>query len=128
MKFLTYAGALAALLFSLATPLASTAMTTGDRSVTFDTALAPQYYGAGEYDGVLHLTIASDGAIMGYYRDGDTADVRTVFGGITGDRIWLDLGRGGPPITGTYDGGKIVGYTYLEGQTFVFTAKPVRPA
>ena len=55
--------------------------TSGDRIVTFDTAFAPQYYGAGKYDGVLHLTIAPDGTINGWYRSVDEGRIRNVIAG-----------------------------------------------
>ncbi len=96
-------------------------------SITLDTALTPQYYGAGEYDGVLHLTIEPDGAINGWYREADVGRIRTVIGGLDGNKIWLDLGTGNSvDLNGTFDGGKITASTYLGDQLYTFTATPMK--
>jgi hypothetical protein len=96
--------------------------------VTFDTALAPQYYGAGEYDGVMHLTISPDGTVSGWYRSVDVGTIRTVVGGLDGTKLWLDLGgRSLFDIQGTYENGKIVASTFSGDELYTFTATPTKP-
>ena len=95
------------------------------QSVTFDTAFAPQYFGAGEYDGVMHLTFGPHGIVSGWYRSVDVGIPRPVVGGLDGDKLWLDLGSAGlHQVETTYDRGKIVGATYLGDQPYSFTATP----
>jgi len=75
MRFLRQIVATALACVVLAAPLAVSALSTKERTVTFNTALSPEYYGAGEFDGVLHLTFSRNGTIMGYYRDVDSAEI-----------------------------------------------------
>ncbi len=93
---------------------------------TYHTAFAPQYFGGGEYDGVLRLRVAADGAISGYFRNQDVGTFRNVVGGVSGSRVWLDLGPGlaASPIEATVKDGKIVGGTYTSGQPYSFVAVP----
>jgi hypothetical protein len=130
MKHLIALAAVLALAGPLASAPASAVTAPGPastQSVTFDTALAPQYFGAGEYDGVLQLSISPDGSVNGWYRPVDAGMLRTVIGGLDGDRLWLSLGFGSPTpysIYATYDAGKIVGSTYFGNQVYTFTATP----
>ena len=96
---------------------------TPDRLFNYDTSLAPQDFGAGAYDGRLRLTISSAGIVSGTYQPEDTTQLRIVTGGVSADKIWLDLGAG-LHIDGTIHDGAIVGYTFL-GQLYRFDAKPV---
>jgi hypothetical protein len=93
---------------------------------TYRTAFAPQYVGGGEYDGVLRLRVAPDGAITGYFRNEDADTFRDVVGGVSGSHVWLDLGPGlaAPPIEAMVRDGKIVGGTYAAGQPYSFVATP----
>ncbi len=117
------AGAALALVLGAGAP--ASAATAPPAKVTFHTALTPEYYGSGEYDGTLNLNIGADGIVNGYYREEDTGKFRQVTGGISGDRIWLDLGYDGPHLNGTYKDGKIVAYTPIIGpQPYKFTATP----
>jgi hypothetical protein len=130
----TLAAAAALALGAVAPAVAATTLPPLPAHVTFGTELTPAYFGAGAYVGTLNLNIGKDGAISGYYRPSDSGMFRTVTGGLSGDQIWLDLGYGGPHITGTLRDGKIVGYTpYMQavsdfdgpsGQPYKFTATP----
>lgn len=95
------------------------------RTVTFDTAFTPDYYGSGAYEGVLHLTFQPGGIVNGWYRPVDVGQPRNVTGGLDGNKLWLDLGESGlHDIQSTYENGKIVGSTYLVNQTYTFVATP----
>ena len=125
----TFASALGAatlvVFLGSAPALAVTSSGNQSHSVTFTTALAPQYYGAGEFDGVLHLTFGPHGIVSGWYRSVDVGVPRSVVGGLDGDKLWLDLGRDGlHDIQTTYENGKIVGGTYLGNQVYSFVATP----
>jgi hypothetical protein len=97
------------------------------RTVTFDTAITPQYYGAGAYEGVLYLTFEPGGIVNGWYRPVDVGQPRNVIGGLTGDKLWLDLGETGlHDVQSTYENGKIVGATYIVNQPYSFVATPTK--
>jgi hypothetical protein len=103
----------------------SVTLPTDGQSITFNTALTPDYRGAGEYDGVLHLTFGPHGIVNGWYRDADVGIAHPIVGGLDGDKLWLDLGRTGfHVVNSNYDGGKIVGSTYFDNQTYTFVATP----
>jgi hypothetical protein len=125
MKFLSSLALLA--LVSVA-PAANAATMTGvAQSVTFDTQLIPQDRGAGAYDGVLHLDIAADGTVGGWYRSDDEGVAYPVVGGLTGHKLWLDLSPGSislHEVEATYANGKIDGSTFQRDQTYAFTATP----
>ncbi len=89
----------------------------------YRTEFVPQYHGAGAFVGELHLVIGKDGIVSGFYRPEDGVQIRTVTGGVTGDKIWLNLGAFGSHIDGTLKNGTIVGYTYSD-QLYKFTAVP----
>lgn len=96
-----------------------------DKAITYKTALTPDLHGAGEYDGLLTLTVASDGVVNGYFRQDGAARITDVTGGFDGRRIWLSLGQAGlSHIEGTYDGPSIVAGTYIRGQNYTFRAIP----
>ena len=95
------------------------------RPLNFSTQMTPSFpvadY-AGAYLGTLRLTFGSDGTVSGWYRAQDAGPVQAVVGGLTGQRIWFDIGnepllpaanafgRGGTlQVTGTLENGRIVG-------------------
>jgi opacity protein-like surface antigen len=81
-------------------------------------------YGVGVYEGTLTLDISPDGIVSGYYRPNDE-EYRQVVGGVTGDQIWLDIGyMGRLHITGKLDNGRIVATTFLNDDTYTFSAVP----
>ncbi len=120
------AAAIALSLSAVASPaLAVTTHATYPALVVYRTALVPQPYGAGEYAGVLNLTIAQNGIVSGYYRPEDVGQFTSVTGGLDGDHIWLDLGRDGlGHLEGTFSNGKIVASTFVGNQVYAFTATP----
>jgi len=65
---------------------------------------------AGEYVGDLHLTITPDGIVSGRFINSD-AQVTPVVGGLTGKKIWLEIGGfgrlGHNHFTGTFADGKL---------------------
>jgi hypothetical protein len=125
-RFLTIASALVLASLLGSTTIRPVAAATSDtRTVTFDTAITPQYYGAGAYEGVLHLTFGPHGYVNGWYRPVDVGQPRDVIGGLDGDKLWLDLGEAGfHDIQSTYANGKIVGATYVGNQPYAFVATP----
>jgi hypothetical protein len=66
---------------------------------------------AGEYDGVISMTVYPDGGIQGTYRLQDEPTIHDVVGSVTPDgNLWLDLGGatgGGEHIYGTFHNGVI---------------------
>jgi hypothetical protein len=46
----------------------------------------------GGYEGVLNLTISSDGTVRGTYRAVDRGTERAVIGGLKGQNLWLEVG------------------------------------
>jgi hypothetical protein len=83
--------------------------------LTYHTSFVQQSpNGAGQIEGTMHLRIASDGKIQGDYRPGG-GRLYDVIGGLTGEQIWLNIGYARViHLTGTYQNGKIVGYTYID--------------
>lgn len=47
------------------------------------------------FSGTLDLKVNPGGIVSGYYFEADGAMYVPVVGGLTGDRIWLDIGRSG---------------------------------
>lgn len=95
--------------------------------VHYATSLTPLHENA-PYTGSLELTYAPDGTIHGYYFTSDySAMYVPVVGGVSGDRIWLDIGTGdvmrvqGRVRDGVIDGG-VIGRT--ETASYTFTAAP----
>jgi hypothetical protein len=83
---------------------------------TYHTAFVQQSpNGAGQVEGTMHLRIASNGVIQGDYRPAG-GRLQDVVGGLTdGDQIWLNIGETRViHLTGTYQAGKIVAFTYLD--------------
>jgi len=101
--------ALAALI-GIGIPGAASAATQATGSYSFRTALTnADGRRAGAYEGVLTIEIASSGTVQGIYREEDTGRIIDVTGGLTGTRLWLDLGN--RHVDGTLVDGKIDGYT-----------------
>lgn len=99
------AGVFAACVFPLA---ASAATTTGGAPLHYQlqSHLFDRYH-AGEYQGLLSLTIYPSGIVQGLYRPSD-GGFRTVTGGIDGKNIWLDIGMTRPlHLNGTFNDGKL---------------------
>ncbi len=126
------AAAAAGLLAALALPLAAQAATT--------TSAAPQHYDlhtrsfdqyhAGEYDGVLALTVYPDGIVQGTYRAEDGGRIQVVTGGLSdGNRIWLDIGSGADPLhlSGTFRNGALEAVASTPGpDRFTLESVPAR--
>ncbi|HTJ25278.1 MAG TPA: hypothetical protein VMA36_03845 [Candidatus Limnocylindria bacterium] len=102
----TAAGLAAALL----TPLAASAATTTDGAPQRYT-MQTRYFSpreAGEYDGLLALTVYPSGIVQGTYRDEDAGGFKTVTGGLDRrNHIWLDIGNGVRALRlyGTFENG-----------------------
>lgn len=66
---------------------------------------------AGEFDGVISMTVYPDGSIQGTYRLQDEPAIHSVIGSVTGDgKLWLDLGAtagAGEHVYGTFRDGVI---------------------
>jgi hypothetical protein len=63
---------------------------------------------AGEYDGRLRLSISTDGIVSGNFMTTE-GQVAGVSGGLSGTKIWLQVGNGvrGQIFTGTFADGKL---------------------
>jgi hypothetical protein len=90
-------------------------------NVLFKTSLVSDTHPSGAYEGTLSLNFGRGGTILGYFHPVDSGQYLQVSGGLTGDRIYLDI-DGFPPIEGTYADGKIAGYTFIHEDTHRFTA------
>jgi opacity protein-like surface antigen len=102
---------------------ATTPVPLTEQHLSLNSTFAPDY-GVGVYEGTLTLDISSDGIVSGYYRPNDE-EYRQVVGGVTGDQIWLDIGyMGRLHITGKLDNGRIVATTFLNDDTYTFSAVP----
>lgn len=99
------------MLLAAAIPLCAGAQTTPG-NVSYTTALTP-IHETTPYAGVLRLTYDADGTVHGYYFSADYSELYVpVVGGVSGDSIWLDIGRENPiRIQGTIAGGTISGGT-----------------
>jgi hypothetical protein len=106
------AAAAAGLLGALALPLAASAATSasgGPQRYTFQTQYFDRFH-AGEYDGMMALTVYPSGIVQGTYHDMSAGDIKTVTGGIDQqNRIWLDIGNGPRPLRlyGTFKDGDL---------------------
>ena len=84
-----------ALTLGLSTLAAANADVIG-RPLDFSTKMTPSFpvtdY-AGAYLGTLHLNVANDGTVSGWYRAQDAGPVQPVVGGLDGDSIWFDIGN-----------------------------------
>lgn len=81
------------------------------RTFTGKTRMVEQAPSVGEFDGSLQLRISSDGIVSGYYRPNDNARFVSVTGGLTGDRLWLEIGSmstRGWRFSGTLKDGELV--------------------
>jgi hypothetical protein len=128
MNALRTLAATAALIAASALPAAAAATHAAvplPGTTVFNTKLTPDWYGVGEYDGTLTLTVDADGIVNGYYRAADGNRLTYVTGGLDGNHLWLDLGQDGlSHIDGTFDGRTIAGGTFLAGQNYTFLATP----
>jgi hypothetical protein len=63
---------------------------------------------AGEFDGRLRLSVAPDGIVSGNFMN-TQGEVAGVSGGLSGTKIWLQIGNGvrGQIFTGTFADGKL---------------------
>jgi hypothetical protein len=81
----------------------------------------------GALEGQLRIRVSSGGIVQGIYRPVD-GGIQPVTGGITGNKIWLDLAdNGGLHVTGTLKDGKIVGGALISERDYRFTATPEDP-
>lgn len=119
--------------FGLAVAALTAALAAPALAVPGDVAPQPTYattftaeHQVGSYTGILKLTIAPDGIVSGQFRNQDSGIFTPVTGGLEGgDRIHLDFKWIGPVhITGKFDGTKIVGSTFYNGQLYDFAATP----
>jgi hypothetical protein len=62
---------------------------------------------AGEFDGRLRMYVADNGIVSGNFQESD-GRLLQVSGGLTGQKIWLQLGDHGFPFTGTFVDGKLL--------------------
>jgi hypothetical protein len=110
------------------------------RPLDFATQMTPSFpvadY-AGVYAGTLHLDIARDGTVSGWYRAQDNGPVQPVAGGHDGNLIWFDIGSttfapgadgvshpSGPlQVTGTLTADRIVGTAQDGLSRLAFTAQ-----
>jgi hypothetical protein len=90
-------------------------------NVLFKTSLVSDDHPSGATEGTLRLNFGSGGTILGTFHPVDSGQYLQVSGGLTGDRIVLNI-EGYPPIDGTYVHGKIVGYAFINEDTHRFTA------
>ena len=83
---------------------------TAERSYQLQTRIVEQAPGVGEFDGALQLRVSTDGIVSGFYRPADAPRFIPVSGGVTGDRLWLEIGTfAAHPMhfNGTFRNGKI---------------------
>lgn len=79
---------------------------------------------AGEFDGRLRITITPDGIVSGNFQQ-DDGGLRQVTGGLSGTKIWLQLGNDGFPFNGTFVDGKLTAYAQGHGlHTWTLEGKP----
>ena len=120
--------------------LAVASADTTTRPMDFSTQMTPSFpvtdY-AGAYVGALHLSIAANGIVSGWYRAQDAGPVQSVVGGRDGDKIWFDISnranlpsdnervRSDSPlqVTGTLRNGRIEGSAQNGSSWLAFTAQ-----
>jgi hypothetical protein len=118
-----------ALAAASALPLAAGAatVTTGQSQTYILNAVTTQRFDAGEYDGVLRLTISPNGYVNGSYHDLDQGSPKNVTGGLQPDgRIWLDIGASGRlHLNGTFRNGVLHAVAQIpSADTLYFDATP----
>ncbi len=94
----------------LLAPFAARAASTV-RTVNYHTSyrLSEPATSAGEYVGRMTLHFYADGTVNGTYRDEFAGGIRSVSGGLNGNKLWLSFGsRGNHQFTGTIDKGGII--------------------
>ncbi|MBV9646850.1 MAG: hypothetical protein JO043_05245 [Candidatus Eremiobacteraeota bacterium] len=74
-----------------------------------------------EIDGRMNLSVYPNGVVNGFYIPTD-GGIRDVTGGLTGDKIWLDIGGAQPlHLTGTLKNGALSTTAFIPGpDTWVF--------
>lgn len=101
--------AIATLVTGFTTPFVADAAS-AQRSYTIATRIVERPPSVGEFDGALTLNVSADGIVSGYYRPDDNARFISVAGGVTGERLWLEIGALSPNsmrFTGTFRNGRI---------------------
>jgi hypothetical protein len=94
-----------------------------NKTVDYETAVKPIDSLAYPLTGTLQIRTSSDGIITGYYRPADNNDFIPVTGGVTGDHVWIDIGRNGAMrIQGQFKTGNIVGSATTPQGIMDFTA------
>ena len=130
MKYIHRLAAAFVLFFGIATSVASApalALTTSTL-ITYHTQLTQvfPFDNPGAYLGTLRVAISPDGVASGFYLPLDGTPV-PVSGGVSGDRIWLNLGSEWQ-VNGTVREGRIVGTARSQDGTtmdrFRFEASP----
>lgn len=106
---------LAAVLLSAATiiPLAANAES-AVRTYAIATRIVEQAPSVGEFAGSLSLRVSADGIVSGYYRPEGNGRFISVTGGVSGTRLWLEIGAFAARPTrfsGTFSQGKIEAYS-----------------
>ncbi|HET9028678.1 MAG TPA: hypothetical protein VFN49_00750 [Candidatus Aquilonibacter sp.] len=112
---------LAALLLSSFVPavalvpvVANAAAIHTDRTIAYSTSLQELNKNwAPPLVGDLHVRLAEDGVVSGYYQAAYSIHFVPVTGGVDGDHVWLLIGSTSPTrVEGTYHNGAIVGTAY----------------
>ncbi len=121
------AAASAAILAFGTIPVAAGATSAQPQTLQLQTALTELYGSPFPYTGTLRLTIYPNGIVHGYYMPTD-GSWQNVTGGITGNRIWLDLGPlngADVQITGVIMGSHITGSALVGMTQYRFEAGPL---
>jgi hypothetical protein len=113
--------ALAAALTFVAMPAIARSAVLPERNVIFTTSEVDVDRPNGALEGSLNINIFANGTLLGYFRPADGSRLIDVHGGITGKRVFVDIG-GQRPIVGTYDGTTITGYRGFGSDLYRFTA------
>jgi hypothetical protein len=121
--------AAAAIVAAGAFPLAAGAatVTTGQSQTYTLNVITTRQFDAGEFDGVLRLTISPDGYVNGSYHDVDQGLPKVVTGALEPDgRIWLDIGSSGQlHLNGTFRNGVLHAVGQIPtSDTLYFDAAP----
>lgn len=86
-------------------PLGASADTPA-KTVTYHTAyhLIHPSNGVGEYTGRMTLRFYANGVVNGTYRDEFAGNIKTVSGGVSGNKLWLSFGmKGKHQFSGTIE-------------------------
>ena len=123
------AAAAAALVTTLALPLGASAATTSTAQTqhyTINTRLFDRY-NAGEFDGVLSISVSPQGIVQGTYRDASAGGFHSVTGSVDANHhLWLDIGMTRPlRLYGTFNDGAIAATAQIPGAD-VYTFESTR--